>query len=192
MFNTKFLFIALLAILAPATLSAATIIEGIDYVDTPSADLGTLGGGTHIISGNLSGSCFGAGAPYSCGFGADPEDIFTIDIGSAVKMLEFDITFASVQAFATDFGSSFTFSSPAQNFTFSSLADGLYTVAGLTPTSGVLTFIISGDDSDVGTDWSSDWTVELKISPVPIPGAIGLLASGLLGLGALGRRQKPV
>ena len=60
------------------------------------------------------------------------------------------------------------------------------------PTSGLLTFVLSGDDSDVETDWSSDWTIELTVSQAPTPGALGLLAGGLVGLvglKALGRRR---
>lgn len=192
MIKTKLFFIALLAILAPATLPAATLVEGIDYVDAPLVDLGTVGGGSHTISGQMNGTCLGAAAPFSCLFGADPQDAFTIEIASGLELLGFSITFASVQQQATDFGHSFTFSSPAESFTFSSLADGAYVVGGITQTSGILTFVLSGDDSDVNNAWSSDWTVQLTVSQVPIPAAFGLLACGLMGLGVLGRRRKSV
>lgn len=198
MFNTKHFFIALLATFAPATLFAATIVEGIDYADAPSADLGSIGGGSHFISGQLNGSCLevtgpiGASEPFSCLFGADPQDIFTIEIEAGHQVLGFNVIFASVQQGASSFGSGIAYASSQESFSFNSLADGIYTLNGLAPTSGVLTFILSGDDSDVGSDWSSDWTVELAVSQVPTPGALGLLAGGLMGLGALGRRRKSV
>ncbi len=173
-----------------APLSAASFVEGVDYVDAPSVALGTIGIGDHIISGGLSGDCLGTDAPYSCLFGVDPQDTVTFDTAAGTAITHFSFILSSDLADSAALSFDFTYGDDDASFAFSGLLEGTYDT-GLTRSAGGITMIFSGFDAAERGPYSGDWAAHFTVAAVPLPGAFSFLGLGLacLGFRGINRRE---
>ena len=93
----------------------------------------------------------------------------------------FDVTVNSVIGGATNFIGSFIFSGP-------SMVETIYTPSALTLQMGDMIEILYGNNGNHSSD-HGNVNVFISSSPVPEPGTIFLVASGLIGLAAFRRKK---
>ena len=180
----------LFAVALPA--SATIIVEGVDYADAPNAMIGSLGAGSHTISGTLAGNCSGP-APFSCLFGADPEDTLTFSIVPTARLVDISFSIFNDATLEDAFGMSFTYNSALEGFSFGNLLTGVYSLGGpgISPVSGDITLILAGDEASSNIDYTATWSVDLEVSTVPLPSTVLLLGAGILGAAGFRRNQLP-
>lgn len=175
----------------PMLTHAATIVEGVDYVDAPNVNIGPLAAGSHTISGTLAGTCLG-GSPSNCQFGADPEDILTISIAPAAELVGVSFTFSNDATLADQFGMGFGYISSADGFFFNGLLAGVYAAPPPNPVGGDITLFLTADNAAGVLTYQADWTLNLTVAAVPLPASLSMLGVSLMGLVALRRRRQSI
>ncbi len=118
--------------------------------------------------------------------GVDKGDAFVFSgLATGVQTFEYSITTASEEAFTLDVAEGGLL--PLNNV-FELFSDGS-TINGTFATSAGFNGILTGIFSTAG-NIDVSYTLGLKVSPVPVPAAVWLFASGFGLLGAIGARRK--
>jgi len=183
-----------------ATLSqqalAITVSETTDYPNSLSftfgTNVGTLDLGSNFVSGSLAGNC-NIGDCNPASGGGDSQDSFLLDVAAGTQITSIFVTTSNVSGPA-GFTASFSFrdSVPPTEIFLGSLPLGTTTGDLATAAYGPATWGTSlfGQGASAAGAFSFDFTVEYVVTAVPVPAAVWLFGSGLLGLIGISRRKK--
>ncbi|MET0069795.1 MAG: hypothetical protein ABW096_07115 [Candidatus Thiodiazotropha sp.] len=193
----KSLLVFCLSLLLAANAQALTFTEATDFPGSTSFGagaftVGTLDLGTNRISGTLSSEC--VAGTFACNMvpGTDSQDSFLLQIDQNTRIDTLFVSTSNVTG-PTGFSSSFdlrdastilvsepdmAINGTTGNLLDSALGAGLYSLS-----------LIGRQALGAGL-YTLDWSVEVNASPVPIPAAIWLFGTGLLGLFGVSKYKK--
>ncbi|MES9991219.1 MAG: VPLPA-CTERM sorting domain-containing protein [Candidatus Thiodiazotropha sp.] len=155
--------------------------------------VGTLDIGANTISGSLSSECVGS-TTFDCNIvlGTDSQDSLLVQVDSATVIDSILVT-TSIDSMPAGFNSSFNIRDDSTDYVFEprlandATSDNLLdTVLG----AGIYSISMFGQHANVPGLYDMNWSIELNVSPVPLPAALWLFASGLLGLIGFSRYKR--
>ena len=192
--------------LCSASAAVLSIVESADFSNNSPTEspLGTLGIGINTISGSVSRTC-SPSITFGCGttIGDDSSDRFMVDVAPGTEIISVLLTItdfsnpgsfiAFVTSIGTVGGSNSTLNSISSPTAFSDV-DFLSGASSLEAL--LLNFTLSAGSGNDGLSSSFNYTAtievgELAAAPVPVPGALALMLTGLGGLAWLKRRKRP-
>jgi len=184
-------------ILSANLANAVTVTEIGDFNGSASfstwgeSDIGLLDSGINTISGSLAGTC----VPWDCNGASagDSQDSFLIEIAPGFKIDSIVATTANIIApagFSSSLGVYKDSFSNTVLWTYmpfnTSSAALLLSESG----TGLYSFSVYGQGASEAGDFSLDYSLQIGVSAVPIPAAVWLFGSGLLGLVGIAKRKK--
>ena len=182
-------------ILSANLANAVTVTEVGDFNGSASfsqwgeSNIGLLDSGINTISGSLAGTC----VPGDCNSAGDSQDSFLIEIASGFKIDSIIATTANIIAPA-DFSSSLSVYQDAfsNNVLRTYMPFNTSSAALLLSESGtgLYSFSVYGQNASEAGDFSFDYSLQIGVSAVPVPAAVWLFGSGLIGLVSVARRKK--
>jgi hypothetical protein len=175
--------------------SASTVVLGFDGISTSSSvDVGSTFSEDGFTFTNVNSDAFGQSAQFDAlafGFGGPflngDTVTLTADEGTLFSVNSFD--FVSFSGNLTDsvLISGLLAGALVDSVSIQSASDTFATSTGLFGSFDTLSFV--GNGPAVASLILDNFVLETKIAAVPVPLSIMLLGTGLLGLGAVGRRK---
>jgi len=181
---------------------AISVTESTDFPNTSSfggfaTDLGLLDAGINTVSGSLAGNCvdeppYGISCDPASG-GGDAQDSFVVQVGTGYQIDSLFVSTSNVSG-PTSFSASFNMRDPSNNYVASNYALPLGSTTSnlvLTPIGpGQYSISMYGQGASAEGPYTLDYSIELNVSTIPVPAAVWLFGSGLLGLIGVSRRRR--
>ncbi|MEW8506127.1 MAG: hypothetical protein AB2598_05445 [Candidatus Thiodiazotropha sp.] len=190
----KSMFVFCLSLLFVANAQALSFNEARDFPGGSSfgafaRTVGTLEIGSNVISGSLSSEC--AAGTFECNvvLGTDSQDSFLLEIDPSTSVDKIFVATSNVIG-PVGFNSSFNLRDSSTNYIFEPALANNATSGNLIDTAlaaGIYSLSMFGQQALYAGPYMLDWSVEVDVSPVPIPAAIWFFGTGLLGLFGLSK-----
>lgn len=182
---------------------ALSITETDDYPGVTgfledAARLGVLDAGLNTVAGHMDGGCFEYWGGIDCNpgeYGIDTQDSFVIEVAEGHWI---DSITVSLYIMSGPEGLGVDFSADDSNYfpvTYSPWLESGSTTPNLVlgPIGpGEYSLSMYGQSANAAGPYSVDYTIQINVataSPVPVPAAVWLFGSGLVGLVGIARRK---
>ncbi len=183
---------------AATVVSESSFSGGFDAFTTFPRTFG-LDSGTNTVSGSLAGTCVSGNCNSADPGTGNTQDTFNIEIAPGFKLDSLFVTTSNVTG-PIDFSASFSLRnavfSPTPTTIFDPFLPLNSTTVNLVTSAvspGIYSVSMFGQQSIFsGGDFALDYSINFGVSAVPVPAAVWLFGSGLIGLISIARRKNRI